>query len=89
MAATAHEIRLLDEWMGLALDEARAALDHDDVPVGAVVIRGGTVVDGRRSHKLLRTPGRFGGLRRRLAAARLALGLVNRHMLADHERLCR
>lgn len=25
--------------MGLALDEARAALEHDDVPVGAIVIR--------------------------------------------------
>ncbi|MGQ0805484.1 MAG: nucleoside deaminase [Actinomycetota bacterium] len=25
--------------MGLALDEARAALEHDDVPVGAVVAR--------------------------------------------------
>ncbi len=25
--------------MGVALDEARAALAHDDVPVGAVVVR--------------------------------------------------
>jgi tRNA(adenine34) deaminase len=29
----------MNELMGLALDEARAALDHDDVPVGAVVVR--------------------------------------------------
>ena len=29
----------IDSVMGLALDEARAALEHDDVPVGAVVIR--------------------------------------------------
>ena len=27
----------LDELMGIALDEARAALAHDDVPIGAVV----------------------------------------------------
>ena len=27
------------ELMGVALDEARAALEHDDVPVGAVVVR--------------------------------------------------
>ena len=53
MAATAHEIRLLDEWMGFALDEARAALDHDDVPVGAVVIRGGTVIAARHNEREL------------------------------------
>jgi tRNA(adenine34) deaminase len=28
-----------DALMALALDEARAALDHDDVPIGAVVAR--------------------------------------------------
>jgi tRNA(adenine34) deaminase len=28
----------VDEAMGIALDEARAALAHDDVPVGAVVV---------------------------------------------------
>jgi tRNA(adenine34) deaminase len=32
-----------DELMGVALDEARAALAHDDVPVGALVVR---VTDG-------------------------------------------
>ncbi len=30
---------VLDELMDLALDEARVALEHDDVPVGAVVVR--------------------------------------------------
>src|SRR5688572_11998341 len=30
--------------MRLALDEARAALAHDDVPVGAVVVRAGEVI---------------------------------------------
>lgn len=33
-----------ERWMRLALDEARAATDHDDVPVGAVVVRGGEVL---------------------------------------------
>ena len=28
-----------DDLMGVALDEARAALAHDDVPVGAVIVR--------------------------------------------------
>jgi tRNA(adenine34) deaminase len=28
-----------DAWMSLALEEARAAPEHDDVPVGAVVVR--------------------------------------------------
>lgn len=33
-----------DHLLGLALGEARAALDHDDVPVGAVVVHEGTVI---------------------------------------------
>ncbi len=28
----------LDRWMGTALDEAQVALEHDDVPVGAVLV---------------------------------------------------
>jgi tRNA(adenine34) deaminase len=28
----------LEQYMGAALDEARAALEHDDVPIGAVVV---------------------------------------------------
>jgi tRNA(adenine34) deaminase len=32
------------DFMRLALDEARAALDHDDVPIGCVVARGGEVL---------------------------------------------
>jgi tRNA(adenine34) deaminase len=32
----------LDALMAVALDEARAALEHDDVPIGAVVARAGT-----------------------------------------------
>lgn len=33
-----------EAWMRLALDEARAAADHGDVPIGAVVVVGDTVV---------------------------------------------
>jgi len=35
------------EWMGAALDEARAALETGDVPVGAVVVAGDGRVLGR------------------------------------------
>ena len=34
-----RDVHEYDAVMGLALDEARAALAHDDVPVGAVVVR--------------------------------------------------
>jgi tRNA(adenine34) deaminase len=46
----------LDEWMGLALDEARAATDHDDVPVGALVVRldDGEVLARRHNERELR-----------------------------------
>ena len=33
-----------EHFMRLALDEARRALEHDDVPVGAVVVAGGEVI---------------------------------------------
>ena len=33
-----------EDYMRLALSEARAALDHGDVPVGAVVVRGDEVL---------------------------------------------
>lgn len=39
--------------MQLALDEARAALEHDDVPVGAVVVRGGEVIAARHNEREL------------------------------------
>ncbi|MEB2289221.1 MAG: tRNA adenosine(34) deaminase TadA [Anaerolineae bacterium] len=31
-------------WMRLALDEARLALAHEDVPIGAIAVRGGDVI---------------------------------------------
>jgi tRNA(adenine34) deaminase len=40
-----------DDLMQLALDEARAALDHDDVPIGAVVVVDGAVVARRHNER--------------------------------------
>lgn len=42
-----------DELMGLALDEARAAIDHGDVPVGAIVVIDGEVVARRHNEREL------------------------------------
>jgi tRNA(adenine34) deaminase len=40
------------EWaMGLALDEARAALEHGDVPVGAVLLVDGRVLARRHNER--------------------------------------
>ena len=39
------------EAMGLALDEARAALDHGDVPVGAVLLVGDQVLARRHNER--------------------------------------
>ena len=51
MSAQAGEI---PDPMALALDEARAALAHDDVPVGAVVVHGGVVIAARHNERELR-----------------------------------
>ena len=40
-------------WMEVAIDEARAALDHDDVPVGAVVVRNGEIIARRHNEREL------------------------------------
>ena len=37
--------------MGLALDEAAAAIEHGDVPVGAVVLRDGEVIAQRHNER--------------------------------------
>jgi tRNA(adenine34) deaminase len=42
-----------DEAMELAIAEARAALAHDDVPVGAVVVRSGEVIASRHNEREL------------------------------------
>jgi tRNA(adenine34) deaminase len=44
-----------DEWfMNLALREAERALDHDDVPIGAVVVRDGEVIGAGHNERELR-----------------------------------
>jgi len=40
-----------EQAMQAALDEARAALEHDDVPVGAVVVVGGEIVARRHNER--------------------------------------
>ena len=40
--------------MRLALDEAKRALDHDDVPIGAVVIKDGEVLSSAHNERELR-----------------------------------
>jgi tRNA(adenine34) deaminase len=39
--------------MRVALDEARAALAHDDVPVGAVIVRNGEIIAARHNEREL------------------------------------
>lgn len=40
-------------WMNLAIAEARAALAHEDVPVGAIVVRDGEVIAARHNEREL------------------------------------
>jgi tRNA(adenine34) deaminase len=42
------------EYMSLALEQARAAPEHNDVPIGAVIVRGGQVVASVRNERELR-----------------------------------
>src|SRR5512133_2278936 len=63
---TRHRGRMIDataaeRWMREALAEARAALDHDDVPVGAVVV----APDGTELARAPNRPRRAGGPARR------------------------
>ncbi len=43
-----------DYFMRLALREAERALEHDDVPIGAVIVRGGEVVASAHNERELR-----------------------------------
>ena len=53
MADEALDLR----FMSLALEEARKALAHEDIPVGAVLVRGDQVLAvGRNERELLRSP---------------------------------
>jgi tRNA(adenine34) deaminase len=40
-----------DDLMGLALGEASAALEHGDVPVGAIIVHDGTVIAARHNER--------------------------------------
>ena len=42
-----------DQAMRLALEEARAAMEHEDVPVGALIIVGDEVVSSRHNERQL------------------------------------
>lgn len=53
MAVPSVDDRSDDEMMALALGEARAAVGHDDVPVGAVVVHDGTVIAARHNEREL------------------------------------
>ncbi len=63
-----------DEWfMRLALREAELALEHDDVPVGAVVVAGGEVIaTGHNERELRQDPSAH--------AEMLALRAASRHV---------
>ncbi len=43
-----------DHFMGLAIREARRALEHDDVPIGAVVVHDGEVIGAGHNERELR-----------------------------------
>ena len=43
-----------ESFMRCALDEARKALEHDDVPIGCVVVAGGAVVGAAHNERELR-----------------------------------
>ncbi len=43
-----------DYFMGLALREAERALEHDDVPIGAVIVRDGEVIGRGHNERELR-----------------------------------
>lgn len=46
-----------EQWMGEALQEARAAAEHDDVPIGAVVVHDGQVIGrGHNERELAEDP---------------------------------
>ncbi|HWM18723.1 MAG TPA: tRNA adenosine(34) deaminase TadA [Ilumatobacteraceae bacterium] len=53
MSAASGSSEAHGSWMQVALDEARAALEHGDVPVGAAVIRNGVVLAARHNEREL------------------------------------
>ena len=77
----------LEAWMGLALDQARAALETADVPIGAVVVGpDGTVLGtGRNEREATGDPTAHAEVLalRQAAAARRAAGDADGWRLAD------
>ncbi len=70
---TSSVVTAADEgWMRMALDEARAAVGHDDVPVGALVIgpNGVELARGRNRREQSRDPTAHAELEAMRAAAR-------------------
>src|SRR6201996_8289527 len=51
---TAHFFPRDEHFMRLALREAERALEHDDVPIGAVVVRDGEVIAAAHNERELR-----------------------------------
>jgi tRNA(adenine34) deaminase len=43
-----------EAFMRLAIEQARAALEHDDVPIGAIVVHDGVVIGSGRNERELR-----------------------------------
>jgi tRNA(adenine34) deaminase len=43
-----------ERWMGVAIEQAQRALNHDDVPIGAIVVRDGEVVGAGHNERELR-----------------------------------
>jgi tRNA(adenine34) deaminase len=54
VSATAAFFPRDEYFMRLALREAERALEHDDVPIGAVVVAGGEVIASARNERELR-----------------------------------
>lgn len=54
MAAIQHFFPRDEYFMRLALREASRALDHDDVPIGAVVVREGEVIGSAHNEREVR-----------------------------------
>ena len=48
-----------EEVMRLAIAEAERALEHDDVPIGAVVVRDGEVIGTGRNERFQLSPERY------------------------------
>jgi tRNA(adenine34) deaminase len=40
-----------ERWMKIALAEAQAAVEHDDVPIGAVVVHAGSIIGRGRNER--------------------------------------